>query len=334
MNLPTYVDDPSEILINVPITMPELDGLAGSIHLFDKDSIDALSAAYTTGRPLLISGEPGVGKSQLARAAAAAMGRALITYMVEPRTEPQDLRYRFDAIGRLADAQANTQQLVSKVPGRTALDPIHYIEPGPLWWALNWKSADGQLANLRGRYHKPHDQDNTRGVVLLIDEIDKADSDIPNSLLDALGNRRFHVPWLDSEIALAKDAPPPLIIITTNKERELPIAFVRRCVVLAIELPIDLEPWLVNCAREHLNCWRLGDQSIPECSDTFLLNAAKLLSSHRMDAEKLGMRPPATAEYLDLVCAVLRHKKYSEASASDLLERMARYTLAKAKSQP
>ncbi len=163
-------------------------------HLFEHRELDAVNAALAAGRPLLVRGEPGSGKSQLARAAAKALGRAFVAKVIDARTEARDLLWTFDAVRRLADAQvlsargARDAEAVEK-----ELEELRYVTPGPLWWAFVWSRA---VAPAEGIAVVPPPQmadvspDN--GVVVLLDEIDKADSSVPNGLLDALGQSKAH----------------------------------------------------------------------------------------------------------------------------------------------
>ena len=114
-----------------------------SVHQFDAASINALKMALAARRPLLLYGDPGTGKSQLARAAAIALGRMFVYDVVNAHTESQDLLWRFDAVGRLAEAQS-----LQSLPNCTheerqkVLDTKRYISPGSLWWALCWETAN------------------------------------------------------------------------------------------------------------------------------------------------------------------------------------------------
>ena len=120
----------------------EGDGdLADRVHLLGVDEIDAVNAAIAAGRPLLVRGDPGTGKSQLARAAAKALGRALVQYVVDSHTELRDLLWRFDAVQRLADAQL-AGSLNKR--GATRLEVRNYLHPGPLWWVFDWADAQRQ----------------------------------------------------------------------------------------------------------------------------------------------------------------------------------------------
>lgn len=277
-------------------------------HVFDDPSRHAIWAALGAGRPLLLRGEPGVGKTQLAEAAAAALNRLLVTIVVDSKTEARDLLYQTDSIRRLAEAQlcgalaASTEAEIQAVRRRVALS--RFVTPGPLWWAFDWKSALQQARKARGVSPHTEDQWNaSHGTVLLIDEIDKAETDVPNGLLEALGSRRFSVPT--GREPVSQQAVPPLVIITTNEERSLPQAFVRRCLVLNLALPGEfddegnnsiLEDWLVLRGKAHF----------AKCvSEKVLRQAAKQLVQDRFEALTEGWTvKPGQAEYLDLVRAV------------------------------
>jgi len=132
---------------------------------------------------------------------------------------------------------------------------------------------------------------------VLIDEIDKAESDVPNSLLETLGNRSFSVPWVERVIGQDPATPSPLVIITTNEERELPAAFLRRCLVLNLEMPANLEEWLIRRGRIH-------NPDPSRCPDSTLTLAAKQFIEDRTEAKRQGGTAPGQAEYLDLLRAV------------------------------
>lgn len=253
-------------------------------HIIDRRSVVAINAALATGRPLLVRGEPGVGKSQLARAARVALGRRFCSHAVDASTEPHDLLYAVDAVARLAKAQ-----LVGALGTGSEADVAveKFVRPGVLWWAFNWRGAAQQAG-------VADDGRGDQGVVLLIDEIDKADSSVPNALLDALGQRKFDVPGC-GEVRMER---APLVVITTNEERALPDAFLRRCFVLHLSLPDD-----DGAVREALRV--RGEAHFPGCPAEVLTHAATLISERRSAMRRERMPAPGVAEYIDLVDAVL-----------------------------
>lgn len=245
-------------------------------HLWSRSEIDALILAYAARRPLLVRGEAGSGKSQIARAAAKAMGNApLLVEVIHPRFEALDLLYRFDAVRRLADAQQKQLRRTDE----------KYVKPGRLWEAMELMKKQEVTP------------------VLLIDEIDKADSDVPNALLDVLGNRSFTVPYLNDRTIRAPDGRLPLIILTTNEERELPAAFVRRCVVLNLNPPAHESEdgkaafvnWLVERGNVHKHL-----AIVPEASEM----AARQVLADREASISYGYPKVGLAEYIDLLTAL------------------------------
>ena len=121
-------------------------------HRFDPESALAIRAALAARRPLLVRGEPGVGKTQLAAAAAVALGRPLIQKVVNSRTESRDLLWEFDSIMRLADAQIAAHSVMdgsegSGVGSNGQLPVVNYVKPGPLWWAFDWDGAESSRAH-------------------------------------------------------------------------------------------------------------------------------------------------------------------------------------------
>lgn len=262
---------------------PTLDA---SVHRWEQLEIDALTLALAAQRPLLVRGEPGTGKTQLARAAAQHLGATLLSVTIHPRFDPQDLLYRLDAMRRLADAQAGLLK-----------GDEHYWQPGPLWQAYGWASASA-FGHCRGQARPP-------GHVILIDEIDKADSDLPNSLLEVLGQRSFAIEALQLTVG-GPDSPRPLVVITTNEERELPIAFLRRCVVLnlAPDSGLSYRDWLVQRGLAHFGP-REG-RPVAVMADDVIAAAADQLVADRSAAEAAGLQAPGPAEYLDLLGALAR----------------------------
>jgi MoxR-like ATPase len=266
----------------------------GAFHRWSQNEIDALHLALAAGRPLLVRGEPGTGKTQLARAAAKALKWHLQCVTISPRSEAQDLFHRFDAVQRLADAQA-----ASVKPNKA-----YYWLPGPFWRAFDWEGAKryGPLAVAptgAASIEATPTEATPPGQVILIDEIDKADSDLPNSLLEVLGSREFANPVTGEPIK--PTAGLPLVMITTNEERELPSAFLRRCVVLTLEADESYAAFLVKRGRAHF-----GADSQPEhpLDDEILEIAARQLADDRHNAKAAGVPPPGLAEYIDLLTAL------------------------------
>ena len=172
-------------------------------YVADKDLMIAVNAAIALERPLLVKGEPGTGKTELARQVAAALGLDLIEWHVKSTTKAQQGLYEYDAVSRLRDSQLGDQRFN---------DINNYIRHGKLW--------DAFTAN--------------RKVVLLIDEIDKADIEFPNDLLQELDRMEFFVYETGETI---RAAHRPIVIITSNNEKELPDAFLRRCFFHYIRFP-------------------------------------------------------------------------------------------------
>jgi len=277
----------------------EGEAIPEQVHLFDQISINAVNAALAARRPLLLRGEPGVGKSQLARAVARSLRRKFVQFVVDAHCEPRDLLWHFDAVRRLADAQLGNALNESPNQLREKLNVRNYIHPGPLWWAFEWMSASEQAAKLHRPAPSPQFRDccETNGCVLLIDEIDKAEMDVPNGLLEALGDGRFTP--MDWERPVCASTPFPLVIITTNEERVLPPAFVRRCLVLHMNLfdgDGDVEALLLQRGKAHF----------PDLDEKRVLKKAiDLLLEDRQSAKKRQQQPlPGQAEYLDLLRAV------------------------------
>ncbi|EGV30972.1 ATPase associated with various cellular activities AAA_5 [Thiorhodococcus drewsii AZ1] len=335
MNLLEIGDDP---VVRLAATgdMPE------AVHAFTPRQVSAVNAALAARRPLLVRGEPGIGKSQLARAAAKRLGRAFVVHTVDARTESRDLLWHFDAIARLAEAQliGATAGLglgacgpdapadpaarcdLAERQARERLAVGRFLQPGVLWWAFDWSGALEQAQRVGIQPpDKPDAGDAALGSVVLIDEIDKAEADVPNGLLEALGAGCFQPQGWSKKVTAVGRAP--LVVITTNEERALPDAFIRRCLVLHLRLPTDpkrLAELLVGRGRVHFG---------RKASARVLERAAELLIEDRDTARENHWLPlPGQAEYLDLVRAVVTSvSKAKEQEA--LLDKVAEFVLKK-----
>ncbi|MGP1275437.1 MAG: AAA family ATPase [Caulobacterales bacterium] len=163
----------------------------------------AVNAAVTLERPLLVKGEPGTGKTELARQIASAMDAPLLEWHIKSTTKAQQGLYEYDAVARLRDSQLGDDKVH---------DVRNYIRKGKLWEAFTHEKRP----------------------ILLIDEIDKADIEFPNDLLQELDRMEFHVYETGETV---KAEVRPIVIITSNNEKELPDAFLRRCFFHFIAFP-------------------------------------------------------------------------------------------------
>ena len=220
-------------------------------YVASDDLAIAVNAAVTLQRPLLVKGEPGTGKTELARQVAEALGLSLIEWHVKSTTKAQQGLYEYDAVSRLRDSQL----------GEARVHEVrNYIRKGKLWQAFE---AEGR-------------------VVLLIDEIDKADIEFPNDLLQELDRMEFHV-YETGEMVQARHRP--VVIITSNNEKELPDAFLRRCFFHYIRFP-DADT-LAAIVRVHF----------PDIKDQLL--TAALTQFYELREVPGLKKKPSTSEVLD-----------------------------------
>ncbi|MGM0526113.1 MAG: AAA family ATPase [Pseudomonadota bacterium] len=257
----------------------------------------AVNAAVTLEKPLLLKGEPGTGKTRLAQELADSLGADLLQWSIKSTTKAQQGLYEYDAVSRLRDSQLGSEKVH---------DISNYIRPGKLWQSFTA----------------------SKRPVLLIDEIDKADIEFPNDLLHELDQMAFHVYETGEHIEAQQR---PIVIITSNNEKALPDAFLRRCFFHFIQFPDEqtlaqiaqvhfpnLQPQLLTEALElFFNLRQIpGLKKKPSTSE--LLDWIRLLVAEDIDAEQLRQsRQQGSA--LPLTGALLKHEQDVE-----LVERVRR----------
>ncbi|SOB95299.1 AAA family ATPase [Thalassospira xiamenensis] len=243
-------------------------------YVATEDLMVAVNAAITLQRPLLVKGEPGTGKTVLAEEIAKSLGKKLITWSIKSTTRAQQGLYEYDAVSRLRDSQLGDARVH---------DIANYIVKGKLWEAFEDESAP----------------------VLLIDEIDKADIEFPNDLLQELDRMEFFVYETQETI---KAANRPIVIITSNNEKELPDAFLRRCFfhyirfpdaetmteIVAVHFP-DIQKRLVSEALNLFYDMRDVGGLKKKPSTSELLDWLKLLMAEDLPPEALRAKDAKTA---------------------------------------
>ena len=235
-------------------------------YIATDDLIIAVNAAVTLERPLLIKGEPGTGKTELAQQVSKALDLEIIEWHIKSTTKASQGLYEYDAVSRLRDSQLGDKK-VNNIK--------NYIRKGKLWQAFEAKKK----------------------CVLLIDEIDKADIEFPNDLLQELDKMEFHVYETDENI---KAIQRPVVIITSNNEKELPDAFLRRCFFHYIKFP-DLET-MKAIVHSHF----------PKIKETLL--AVALTQFYEVRDTAGIKKKPSTSEVLDWLKLLLSE----DLSAADL----------------
>ena len=276
------------------------DQREGSVYVYTEEIVLAVNVALATRRPLLVRGPSGGGKSSLGRNVANVLKYRYYETVISSRTQARHLLWEVDLLRRLHDAQMGRKDF--------SPDMRPYVKPGPLWWAFDRAKALAQ-AGAEAEPGRPQPDAAERAVVLL-DEIDKADPDVPNNLLVPLGSLEFQVEDLSDEKVRTTPERAPLVFITTNDERELPAAFLRRCVELT--LPEADENRLVQIGRAHF----------PGLGKDMLERVAKHIGKTSVAAGGAGK--PSPAEYLDTLRAC---DELKITPASDEWDNVVRMTL-------
>lgn len=242
-------------------------------YIATDDLMLAVNSAMVLGRPLLVKGEPGTGKTMLAEEVAGALGKPLFQWHIKSTTKAQQGLYEYDAVSRLRDSQLGDPRVH---------DIANYIVKGKLWEAFE---SDNQ-------------------AVLLIDEVDKADIEFPNDLLRELDRMEFYV-YETRQLVQAKNRP--IIIITSNNEKELPDAFLRRCFFHYIRFP----------DRETLE--QIVNVHYPQIKSSLVKEALEVFFGVR---EIAGLKKkPSTSELLDWLKILLTEQISPEFLKSSRKER-------------
>ncbi|MEJ2669149.1 MAG: MoxR family ATPase [Gammaproteobacteria bacterium] len=262
--------------------------------------VGAIKAAFFAQRPLLVKGDPGVGKTSLAYAIASELKWGLVKIVVNHSVTIDDMLYSIDHLQRMGDANLLKQG--------EALKPISdYVRPGKVWAAI----APDTLKKYGGE--KPH---NKPGTVLLIDEIDKADSSLPNALLEILDTGELSIPQV-AETIRNKEQHPLFVVITSNGERLLPPAFVRRCAMLDVSVPIERDQArarLMDIYQTHLE---YSADIKPMDKEKIIAQLVQFILDQGVEADRSYR--PGPSEFLDIVRAL---SEYPELERAELMEVM------------
>jgi MoxR-like ATPase len=277
-------------------------------YLADDDLADAVNVALVLGQPLLLTGEPGTGKTQLAHRLAWQLGygRALV-FNTKSTSVARDLFYTFDTLGRFHAAQT----------GEGSTDNLDYLTYNALGVAILCSHPIERVEQFlrRGSTHAGP----TRSVVL-IDEIDKAPRDFPNDLLHEIEQSSFRIPELANAEVVAAPEHRPIVVLTSNSEKNLPDAFLRRCVFFNIPFPDA--PRLADIVRSRLGVF--ADRS------PLLDTAIELFVELR--GQNLR-KPPSTAELINWLQALVRWGAEPARPVLDAREALRRSTSTLAKTQ-
>jgi MoxR-like ATPase len=284
--------EPPAAPLSIPVPDPaKQDNPAG--YLTDEPLVDAVNVALLLGRPLLLTGEPGTGKTQLAHRLAWELGFGKpIEFNTKSTSTARDLFYTFDAMQRFHAAQT----------GEGSKENLDYITYNALGLAILESCTRDAIAHV---LPPKFVHAGPRRSVVLIDEVDKAPRDFPNDLLHEVENMSFRIPELrNAEVKAAREMRP-VLVLTSNSEKNLPDAFLRRCVFYNI--PFPGKPRLVEIVQARLDAFADG-------SNPLLDSALELFLSVR---SQLTRKPPSTAELINWLQALKAHGARSDRKVED-----------------
>jgi MoxR-like ATPase len=260
----------------------EIDEKTGQLlypYLPDNKLVEAVNLAIALERPLLLKGEPGCGKTKLARAVAYELDLPYEAWYVKSTSRARDGLYTYDAVGRLRDAQLAASNVDEEAAER-AKNSTSYVQPGPLGRAF----------------------ENKQRTVVLIDEIDKADIDFPNDLLLELDEQRFIVEETKQEV---RAKASPIVFITSNDEKDLPDAFLRRCLFHYVKFPEKSD--LIKIVKSR---FPFPDPRLT-LLDTIIDRFINLRDEMEKDKGNAGKKV-STSELMDWINMLLKHNSDDE----------------------
>ncbi len=245
-------------------------------YLADDGLVDAVNVALLLGQPLLLTGEAGTGKTQLAYSVASELGLDVpLKFETKSTSESKDLFYTYNSLARFQAAQASDAD-------QRGLKYIHYNALGLAILQANDPTAVAEITPEQQRHSSP------KRSVVLVDEVDKAPRDFPNDILNEIELMEFRIPEIDNQRVAADQDMKPIVILTSNSEKNLPDAFLRRCIFYHIPFPgSDRLKAIVESRLPH----------IAELENTFLSDAIEFFE--RLRSADIGLsKRPATAELL------------------------------------
>lgn len=268
--------------LNIPV--PDLGKLESpKDYLVDGPLFDAVNVALLLGRPLLLTGEAGTGKTQLAHRLAWQLGFGkAIEFHTKSTSNARDLFYTFDALRRFHAAHT----------GEGSANNLDYITYNALGIAILQSCTRDQVNHLLS---SDFEHTGPRRSVVLIDEVDKAPRDFPNDLLHEIENMSFRIPELQNVEVNATREMRPVVVLTSNSEKNLPDAFLRRCVFYNI--PFPLKPRLIEIVDARLGAYSDGTNKLLDSAIDFFLEVRA----------KLTHKPPSTAELINWLQSLKAH---------------------------